>query len=94
MELQFEYDPDKSRSNSERHGINFVDAQEPWKVAHVVIAAKSVATEARQIVIGLIGGKLFVAVFTMRDSRIRLITCHRADERLERIYEQNIEEKS
>jgi uncharacterized DUF497 family protein len=94
MERQFEYDPEKSRSNEERHGVNFVEAQELWKVAHVVIAAKVVAEEVRKVILGEIGGKIYAAVFTMRDQNIRLISCHRADERWERVYEQDIEEES
>ena len=29
---QFEFDPEKSRSNLEKHGIDFVDAQKLWKI--------------------------------------------------------------
>ena len=28
--MQFEYDPNKSKSNKEKHGIDFDEAQELW----------------------------------------------------------------
>lgn len=29
--MQFEFDDNKSRYNKEKHGIDFVEAQKPWK---------------------------------------------------------------
>lgn len=45
MVAHFEYDSKKSEANFERHGIDFIDAQELWATTHVVIPAKDVAGE-------------------------------------------------
>ncbi|MEK7234051.1 MAG: BrnT family toxin [Elusimicrobiota bacterium] len=55
-----------------------------------MIPAKNVIGESRFLIIAKIAGKCFAAVFTRRGEGIRLISCHRADRRLERIYENKV----
>ena len=85
---RFDYDPDKSRLNEERHGIDFVDAQTLWDSTHIVIPAKNIKGENRSAVVGKAQGKYYVAIFTMRNEVIRIISCHRADKRWINIYEE------
>ena len=92
--MRFEFDPKKSRLNWERHGIDFEDAQALWEEFHVVIAAKPVAAEVRHTLLARINGDCWAAVFTMRGEVVRLISCHRADGRLERIYEDQDKKKT
>jgi uncharacterized DUF497 family protein len=82
----FEFDPDKNKLNQGRHGIDFIEAQKLWDVPHVVIPAKDSKGESRYFAIGELEQKVYVAVFTERGGNVRLISCHRADERFERIY--------
>ena len=89
----FEFDPDKSKSNLKRHGIDFLHAQDLWDETHVIIPAKNVAGESRCVILGKLAEKLYAAIFTRRNEAIRLISCHRADERWERIYGKYIEKK-
>jgi uncharacterized DUF497 family protein len=83
--MDFECDPIKSASNLERHGIDFVEAQELWSSLHVVFPSED-TREARQVLVGKFGNLVYIAVFTMRGPTVRLISCHRADRRWERIY--------
>ena len=86
----FEFDPWKNSLNADRHGVSLLWARRLWKVTHVIIPAKCVVGEKRFMIIGKIDEKCHAAVFTKRGEVIRLISCHRADGRLERIYEDQI----
>lgn len=83
----FEYDAQKNRSNKERHGLDFDATQELWEVTHIIIPAKNIKGENRFLILGRLGRKIYAAVFTQRDETIRIISCHRADRRFEKIYE-------
>jgi uncharacterized DUF497 family protein len=93
MRLRFEYDPVKSELNRQRHGIDFGKAQQLWGSNYFVFPAADVAAEQRYIALGEIAGKIFLAVFTQRGEAIRIITCHRASSRWERVYELYRKEK-
>lgn len=86
MSTPFEFDPEKSRANEERHGIDFIEAQKLWSVLKVIIPARSTKGESRYFILGRLEDKVYAAIFTKRGENIRLISCHRADKRLERIY--------
>jgi uncharacterized DUF497 family protein len=90
--MEFEFDPRKNESNVLRHGIDFVEAQELWKSTHVIIPVCEVSGERRYAILGMLEGELHLAIFTWRRHRARLITCHRADQRWEKIYAQKLEE--
>ena len=85
--MRFEFDRKKSRLNWQRHGVDFVEAQALWEQSHVVIAAKTISGETRYALIAMMYGSCYAAIFTLRNTAVRLISCHRADIRLERIYE-------
>jgi len=93
MSLRFEYDLDKSRHNKEKHGLDFIDAQELWDVSHVLFRARTVGEELRQIIVGEILGHIHIAIFTHRNEIIRLISCHRADSKWEKAYQRALREK-
>ena len=87
----FEFDPEKSRRNEDKHGVDFEWAQQLWKEDHVILPAKEVAGEVRSMLLARIKGSCYAALFTKRGESIRLISCHRADQRLENLYEKNIQ---
>lgn len=89
----FEFDPKKSRLNKERHGIDLEWAEQLWNETHVVIPAKNVSGESRYLMLAKLETRCYAAIFTLRDETIRLISCHRADGRLEKIYEERVENK-
>jgi len=83
----FEYDDDKSQTNLEKHGIDFLDAQALWNDPDLLeIRAKS-EDEPRFLVVGLIGQKHWSAVVTYRNGTIRLISVRRSRKREVELYE-------
>lgn len=86
----FEYDPDKSKKNKERHGIDFEQAKALWDSTHVIVPTREVLGESRFVILGKVGNKVHVAIYTLRGKRTRIISCHRADKRWEEIYEKYI----
>ena len=85
--MAFEYDPTKSQSNHEKHGIDFDEAQALWTDEdHLEIPAKTL-DEPRYLVIGKIKDKYWSAVITYRGENVRIISVRRSrDEEME-LYE-------
>lgn len=85
--MEFEFDPNKSRTNSTKHGIDFVQAQQLWRdSARVEIPARTV-DEPRWLVIGLINGKHWSAVVTTGQGNMRIICVRRSRVEEVAIYE-------
>ncbi len=74
---EFEFDPAKSAANRDKHGIDFVEAQELWTVDGLQLPALF-AGELRLRRIAPWRDRLWTAVYTMRGTRIRLISVRRA----------------
>ena len=85
--MEFEYDPVKSRSNKEKHGLDFEKAKTLWDDPDVVEIPVRTSDEPRFLVIGRIGGKNWSAVITYREDRIRLISVRRSRNEEIEIYE-------
>ncbi len=46
MNIKFEFDSNKSKTNKEKHGINFIEAEKLWKDKNLlIIPAKNVEGE-------------------------------------------------
>lgn len=74
----FEFDKTKSDANIKKHGIDFREAQKLWKDPKLLeIEAKS-EKERRYIVIGRIEEKVWSAVITYREDKIRIISVRRS----------------
>ena len=77
--MKFVFDVNKSQSNLQKHGIDFVAAQALWDDPGLIeIAARSVKREARSMLIGRIGSTHWTAVVTYRANFIRLISVRRS----------------
>ena len=87
--MPFEFDPDKSASNEAKHGIDFVDAQALWKDERRLEFDARTTNERRLVTVGLIDGRHWTAVFTLRNERIRLISVRRARREERKWYEDN-----
>ena len=84
--MDFEFDPEKSKKNKAKHGIDFVEAQELWTdVTALEVSARS-ETEPRSALIATYSGKLWTAIFTCREKKIRIISCRRARDGEKRTY--------
>ena len=76
--MKFEYDPDKSRSNQVKHGIDFEEAQTLWADPDLVEIRARTEDEPRFIVIGRISDKHWSGVITYRGDVIRVISVRRS----------------
>lgn len=74
----FEFDPKKSKSNLEKHGIDFLAAQDIWLDADFVELQAKSSDEPRSLVIGKIGEKHWSAIITFRLENIRIISVRRS----------------
>jgi len=90
----FEFDAEKSRTNKVKHGIDFFEAQNIWESTYIIIPTKNVLGENRSAIIGTLGHTFYVAIFTIRSEKIRIISCHKADKRWVKIYEKYIDQEN
>lgn len=84
---EFEFDEAKSQANLDKHGMDFIVAQELWRDPYLLeIRAKSEG-EPRLALIGKIGEKHWSAIVTYRQGRIRLISVRRSRKKEVELYE-------
>ena len=86
--MEFEWDPNKSRTNKSKHGIDFYTATELWNDQDRVEIQLNFPAENRNALIGKVGNKLWTAIFTQRREAIRIISVRRARKKETRLYEQ------
>lgn len=84
--MEFEYDPVKSQSNKEKHGIDFDEAQSLWLDEDRVQFPARSDTEDRQAILAKKEEKIWAVFFTMRKHAIRIISVRRAREEEEGAY--------
>lgn len=88
--MKFEYDDNKSRINKEKHGLDFVEAQDLWNDENaLVVPANAAGEETRYALISRLKQKCFVAIFTMREHIFRIISVRRCRKNEESHYENN-----
>ena len=75
--------------NLNKHGIDFVQAQQLWRVPNIEFAANS-EFENRYAMIGLFAGKIYTCIYTIRNDKVRIISCRRARENEVKLYEKNV----
>ena len=85
--IKFEFDENKSRSNLEKHGIDFVDAQQLWNDPDLLEIPAKTADEPRFLIIGMISGKHWSGVVTYRNKCIRIISVRRSRKEEVALYE-------
>ena len=87
-DLRFEFDDNKSKTNKEKHGIDFVEAQDLWNdEAGVIFDARS-EDEKRYALVSKLSGKIWVMIFTLRGEAVRIISVRRARKEEVRLYGQ------
>lgn len=72
------YDPTKSETNEEKHGISFEHAKLLWLDEKRLIVPARFITEPREALIAHLDGKLWTVIYTLRKNAIRLISVRRA----------------
>jgi len=76
--MDFDFDPKKSASNREKHGIDFIEAQALWDDPNLIEIPARVTDEPRFLVIGRIAETHWSGVITYRDDLIRIISVRRS----------------
>ena len=76
--MHFDFDPAKSAANRAKHGIDFEEAQSLWDDEDHIVLPSRFAAEARHAVIGVIAGKVWAAIVTIRGASTRIISVRRA----------------
>ncbi len=85
--MNFEFDPIKSKINKNKHGIDFIEAQELWSDADLLEIPARTTDEQRFLVVGKIGEKHWAGIVTYRNENIRIISVrHARNEEIE-LYE-------
>jgi uncharacterized DUF497 family protein len=78
--MVFEFDPDKSQANLAKHGIDFEQAQSLWRDPDGVDVPSTFPNETRRLWIAAREGKLWTAIYTDREGKVRIISVRRSRE--------------
>ena len=78
--MEFEFDPEKARSNQRKHGVSFAHAEQALRDdMAVTIEDPDSIDEQRFVTLGMDAlGRLLVVIHTQRDERTRLISARKA----------------
>ena len=79
--------PKKSDTNKNKHGIDFIEAQELWNDIDLLEIPAKTADEPRFLVIGKIDEKHWTGIITYRNDNIRIISVRRARNEEIELYE-------
>lgn len=85
--MEFEFDENKSKANKDKHGIDFIEAQELWDDPDRIEIPTKYLDEPRHVIIAMINHKHWSAIFTYRNKHIRLISVRRSRKNEKEIYE-------
>ena len=85
--MEFEFDPKKSDSNKQKHGIDFYEAQTLWSDPDLIEISVKTSDEPRYLVIGKISEKHGLGVITYRGDKLRIISVRRSRKEEVEIYE-------
>lgn len=86
--MNYEWDPNKSKSNYRKHGVDFADAATVFADDYAITIPDDYPSEDRHVTLGMDAlGRVLVVVFTWRRNRIRLISARKAEAFERRDYE-------
>ncbi|SMN02186.1 COGs COG2929 [uncultured Candidatus Thioglobus sp.] len=86
--MEFEYDSNKNNVNKQKHSISFVEAQLLWSYKNaLIVSAKRIENEVRYAIISTLKRKCFVAIFTVRQGKYRIISVRKCRKNEEKDYE-------
>ena len=92
--MNYEWDPNKAKSNYKKHGIKFADAVGVFEDENAITIEDDHQKEDRFITIGRdFLSRILVVVYTFRDIVIRIISARKATARERKMYEDQDEER-
>jgi hypothetical protein len=83
----FEFDPNKNKSNKNKHDIDFYEAQQLWEDPDFIEIPIKTTDEQRLLIIGKIAEKHWSAIITYRNEQIRIISVRRSRKEEVDLYE-------
>ena len=86
--MRFDWDGQKGLTIRENHGIDFETAKSLWLDQKRVEIEMAFPDEKRWALIAKIQGKIWTAIYTVRDEAVRLISVRRARTKEVRLYEE------
>ena len=87
--MNYEWDPNKAKSNFKKHGIRFADAVGVFEDENAITIQDEHKSEDRFITIGRdFLSRILVVVYTFREVVIRIISARKATARERRTYEE------
>ena len=91
--MNYEWDPNKAKSNQKKHGVRFADAVGVFEDEYAITIEDEHNDEHRFITIGRdFLSRILVVVYTFRDIVIRIISARKATAREKQMYEEQDEE--
>ncbi len=85
IDSEFEYDARKSSINEQKHGIDFKEAERLWDGIYVKLNARK-RGERRFLYIGMIDGRHWTVVVTMRGDKKRIISARKSTKSEVKLY--------
>ncbi|USX16141.1 BrnT family toxin [Oxalobacteraceae bacterium OTU3CAMAD1] len=86
--MNYTHDPKKLAQNVAKHGVWFDIAEGfDWEHAIVRVDSRNDYREPRLVSIGPIGNRLYVMVFSLRETAVRIISLRKANRREVKEYE-------
>jgi hypothetical protein len=85
--MKFDWNKEKSRTNWDKHGIDFQTAKNLWLDEDQIEIHAPHPIEDRRIIIAKYRNKMWAAIYTVRDDTIRIISVRRARKREVNLYE-------
>jgi uncharacterized protein len=76
--VEFEYDAAKSYANAQKHGIDFEQAKALWDDPRAAAVTLRYRNEPRFALCAKWNEKIWLAVYTLRGQKVRLISVRRA----------------
>ena len=78
--MRLTHDPKKLAANVAKHGVWFDLAKDfEWETALIVVDDRLRYGETRFSAMGLIDGRLYVLIFTLRETSVRIISLRKAN---------------
>ena len=92
--MNYEWDPNKAKSNYKKHGVWFADAVGVFEDENAITIQDDHEGEDRFVTIGMdFLSRILVVVYTFRDIVIRIISARKATARERKMYEEQDEER-
>ena len=78
--MKFDFDPDKSRKNREKHGIDFIEARKIWADKGLIKDVPDSHKQGEQywLAVGEIGGTIWSMIYNRRGDTIWIVSVRRA----------------